>query len=83
DCITSDATYHFTGRYPYLLCFHVSKSGYTYPPAGNPVIPGLYLTGIKPANLFRNYLIMANANPTCPLTRSLFVGRIYKDIYRL
>ncbi|HIZ38510.1 MAG TPA: hypothetical protein H9968_01085, partial [Candidatus Anaerobutyricum stercoris] len=43
-------------RYPYLLCFHVSKSGYTYPPAGNPVIPGLYLAGIKPANLFRNYL---------------------------
>src|SRR5699024_12820001 len=56
DCITSHATYHFTGRYPYLLCFHVSKSGYPHPPPENPVIPDLYLAGIKLANLFRNYL---------------------------
>src|SRR5699024_8954371 len=56
DCITSHATYHFTGRYPYLLCFHVSKSCYPHPPPENPVIPDLYLAGIKLANLFRNYL---------------------------
>src|SRR5699024_2469392 len=73
DCITSHATYHFTGRYPYLLCFHVSKSCYPHPPPENPVIPDLYLAGIKLANLFRNYLILLSLPQTGFLSEISFL----------
>lgn len=53
----SYAAYHFTGRYPYLLCFHVLKSCYPHPSPEIPVIPDFYLVEIKLANLFRKRLM--------------------------
>lgn len=58
DCMTSHAIYHFKGRYFDLLCFHISKSCYPCPSPETPVLPVLYLDGIKLANQFRNYLFL-------------------------
>ena len=66
------------GRYPYLLCFHVSKACYPHPPPKNPVIPDLYLAGIKLANLFRNYLNMKIDRKVNPVYHNYVV--IYYDL---